>query len=107
MSKAVLEIPTPESCSKCKLKYISDANCDAKEATYCVIGSIFVSDYTSSRHPDCQLVIEEKGLRWLDMGDGNGNYYCPKCPCINGHWAYRHCPICGVRLDPPLEDEKC
>jgi hypothetical protein len=151
MSKATLTIPTPESCyGGCPCLVEAD---DPLYEDYCYITDARVEKYTTSRHPNCPLVIEqpvkncgkkcphydvvrrtckddyrnpcpllvieEEGLRWVEIEGGNvdGWYgYSIKCPkCKKEYPApvddkfkefYNYCPSCGVKLAPPLEGKQ-
>lgn len=51
-------------------------------------------------------VMNDYARRWLWASDGDG-YVCPECGrdfCIMfGHVSeYRYCPVCGIRLLPPI-----
>jgi DNA-directed RNA polymerase subunit RPC12/RpoP len=117
MSKAILTISMPKSCRVCpevdKTASTKSYYCRHIKSEY-----NYVTDYTSSRHPNCPLVIEEEGLRWNEIEGGNVDGWfgysikCPKCkkeyPApVDDKFEefYNYCPSCGVKLAPPLEGD--
>jgi hypothetical protein len=101
MSKAALTIPMPESCDDCILNTY-----EFFKAGLCTVCDI----YRNGRHPDCPLVIEGEGLRWILTGFTDYPYICPSCKTGNKGKLVRRCvdescPSCGVKLAPPLEGE--
>ena len=55
-------------------------------------------------------VVEVRHGRWMDAesDDGCTVWHCSACSCpvktIGGYPIYRHCPMCGARMDK--EDEQ-
>lgn len=116
--KATLEFDAPESCIDCVLvSDFSDFLGGCEPILYCPKLNGLVTDWKEDRHPDCELVIEEEGLRWIKVIDDYWNdvchYECPKCeaaffletgsPKENN---YNYCPSCGVKLAPPEQDNE-
>jgi hypothetical protein len=104
--KATLQIDTPKSCAECKLgeKYgaVGDVRCF-------VLGEYFTGNIKPphKERPDtCPLVIEKKGLRWIDTSNKHFDLMtCPKCKGEYEMFNYNYCPSCGVKLAPPLEGD--
>ena len=72
---AILEFPAPESCcgeKKCSLIFDNPIGMN-----FCVKIREIVSDYTTSRHPDCPLRIEEEDENVTDDWDSDRDL-CPE-----------------------------
>jgi len=73
MSKATLEFDAPESC----------AGCNLTGSGFCCMGTTeAITDYTTSRHPDCPLRIEEDKCVYCGNGTATSFslwVYCPQC----------------------------
>jgi len=97
MSVSTLTIPTPESCSICRLV----THIHPEYRLYCIMAGD-VSTYANICHPSCLLEIKPEGLRWVKTNVAEGIDYmrCDKCHMCNS-WASPHCPSCGVKLLPP------
>lgn len=56
-------------------------------------------------------VVEVRHGRWMDAesDDGCTVWHCSACSCpvktIGGYPIYRHCPMCGARMDKEDEHE--
>jgi hypothetical protein len=96
MTKAILEIETPESCSNCPIA-VGSVVCLGSENSFIIL------NYTESRHPDCPLVIEGKGLPMF-WDESFSFTVCQKCKGVVGY-EDSYCQHCGVKLAPPLEGE--
>ena len=122
MSKAILEIETPQSCRMCPITRIINCKeghdildlngqyiqCPEIRATW--DDSIL---FKNKRNPDCPLKITKENLRWQGNGTETIGYYitCPECKKEpHGNWDREefsdddfpnYCPSCGIKLLPP------
>jgi len=94
MSKAYLTVFTPESCAECPI--IMGA-C----ACYVMEDPCIILPYTTSRHPDCPLVIVDEGLPVV-WDESSSFAICQKCKGVVGY-EDSYCNHCGVKLAPPAE----
>ena len=62
-------------------------------------------------HAPAADVVEVRHGRWMDAesDDGCTVWHCSACSCpvktIGGYPIYRHCPMCGARMDKEDDHE--
>lgn len=85
MSKAVLVMDMPESCSKCMFLYEFSGikNCSLMNVMYGGASRLSQSNFTKCRHGKCPLrsVLDKKDMKYMD--DGSEHYRQGWNACID------------------------
>lgn len=79
MSKAILVMDMPESCSKCKFLYEFGGikKCELMNVLYAGVSKLSQNNFTKSRHEKCPL---------KPLPEKKEEYYENKVKDINGRW---------------------
>lgn len=71
----------------------------------------YAAAWSEIAHMPTADVVEVRHGRWMDAesDDGCTVWHCSACSCpvktIGGYPIYRHCPMCGARMDKEDEHE--
>jgi len=94
--KATLKIEMPKSCGECCFV------CDSIDGDfYCAASKLVIKYYSDRRNPDCPLIPEDEGLRWV-YHKLSRTYRCQNCGIAHFNKS-NYCPSCGTKQRPPLK----